>query len=85
MTKEGRAVFVDEAELVIRMVEAAFNIERPAGMPAREMWDMLDATVIRDYRNAASAAVRYFFECISADQPGHSLQLIAPPAAGRMN
>jgi hypothetical protein len=56
---------IDEAELVVRMIEAAAGVKRPVGMSAKEALNLGDKVVAEAYTRAAYAAMDYWRECIS--------------------
>jgi len=70
VTKARKLAFIaeiSEAELAIRMCEAAINGKRPSGMTAEEALDLLGED--RDaWRRAARAAMEYWRECIEQSQ-----------------
>jgi len=53
---------IDEAELAVRMVEAAIGLKRPPGATARET--LADADWGPAFERAARAAMEYWQECL---------------------
>ena len=74
-----KAVFIDEQELVLRMIEAAYELARPDNMTAEEFWNTFDKDLLLPFRCAGRAAVEYMYQCISAGEAGHSLTYHTTP------
>ena len=64
--------FIDEAEMVCRMIEAAaMHYPRPIGVSARGALAALEEQnneYVPMFRRAAKAAIKYLEECIDAGQ-----------------
>ncbi len=63
-TKAKYIAPIEEAELVIRMIEAAGGFNRPAGMTAEQAMALSDQETVGNFRRAAHAAMNYWRECI---------------------
>lgn len=59
---------VDEAELMCRMLEAANNMKRPAGLTASEALNALDMDSRPWLRRMARAALGYMVECLNTSE-----------------
>ncbi len=61
---------INEAELAIRMAEAAIGMKRPPGKSTQECLDSFPADWGEAFGRAAKAAMTYWAECIDvANQP----------------
>lgn len=64
---EGAGFFIEEAELVVRMIEAAQQITRPPGMSAQQALDVAtNAELVPIMQRAARAAVAFVVESMNA-------------------
>lgn len=72
-----RYVLTDETELACRMLEAAIQHKRPAGLTAEQALATQSAELQGEARRCAHAAVRYFEECIAKARA-------APPAGAKL-
>jgi hypothetical protein len=60
---------IDEAELAVRIVEANYQMRRPAGFTARQALDAMDPDARAAIQRAARAAMEYWRECIELMRP----------------
>jgi hypothetical protein len=72
VTTRVQSFFVDEAELVVRMIEAAYDNPRPPGVSAQQL--IADAypntETVDAFRRAGQAAVGYLMECMNTWKVG---------------
>lgn len=66
MTTASVNVRIDLAELTVRMVEAAYQIDRPANMTAAEAMESMDADVRDRWVRAAKVASEFVAAAVSA-------------------
>lgn len=67
-TKAAFIAPIDEAELAVRMIEAAGQMRRPPGATARDVLAGLDVEDEEMWHRAARAAMLYWVEMIDAAQ-----------------
>lgn len=65
------AMQIDEKELAVRMIEDAFERQRPKGWTAEMVLDGLDAATLAVFTRAARAAVFYMLEQADAKSRMH--------------
>ena len=63
-------VELDQAELAVRLCEAAYGLERPPGMSAAAALAAMDPEPRAGWLRAAHTAVRYFIEVSLAAHSG---------------
>jgi hypothetical protein len=59
---------INEAELCVRMCEAAMGIPRPANMTAEQALEAMEPRVRATWRRAGVAVMEYLLECINDRQ-----------------